>query len=200
MCGDKWANVFCQILLPISQDGAARALQASAMTKPSGLPASTWRRGKLTRESHFVCLLSRLRRNGGQASRYERSRRCLGHGGRSPGGLTAGWPRGFWSGWAQTEPGGPRGGTCSADSYTHPLLLFSWRSSLAPTATHVIGYKWVLIIRLGIFIFFPPFHKPLLLIAICSFCPMGTGSSLWFCSSLVVIKSISCSLGQKGLF
>lgn len=93
-----------------------------------------------------------------------------GHGGVWPGadrgmGLMGFWPWGWWW-WAQTETRGPQEARARL---TPALLLFSWLPTLILTATHVIGYKWVLIINLGVS-FIPPYCKPLFLIGVYNFC------------------------------
>lgn len=149
MCGDKWANIFCQMLR--SKPGGS-CLEWRPLKWLKRVGYVSWRHRKWADRcvsALFVCVLY-------CGTMVVRLLDTSGHSGVWPGadggmGLTGFWPWGWWW-WAQTETRGP----LEARARPIPALpLFSWLSTLILTATHVIGYKWVLIINLGVsFLFF----------------------------------------------
>lgn len=124
MCGDKWANIFCQILRPKPRGSCRSHWKPTAWLSPVGLMSLCNGRASRAVCVCTVCLCTRLWHNSGRDSQYKWSRRCLAQrrGGYGADGESG--PRGWWGGLIPDRDQRTSGGTCSADSCTHPLALF----------------------------------------------------------------------------
>lgn len=151
MCGDKWANIFCQILHPKPRGSC---LHWKPMVWLSGVGLMSRRNGRgadLCVSALFVCVLYcgtmvvRPLNTSGHGGVWPRVDRVWGRWESSPGVGEADWSR--------QRPEDLRRHVLGRLLHS-PTPSFSWRPTPVPTATHVIGYKWVLLINLGVFIFF----------------------------------------------
>lgn len=77
ICGDKWANVFCQILHPEPRGSCLHWKPIVWLSRVGLMSRRNGRGADLCVSALSVCLCTRLWHNGGQASQYKWSWRYL---------------------------------------------------------------------------------------------------------------------------